>query len=373
MTIKWDPTIVGVISSKDLEQARANAREAQNTEVRGPKAPPPGPDSEHPSPPPTRGLPPPEKTSSGQNLWKNELERLKTALKRDPEAQGESIEAASRLALSYRTRRMKAARRDSNQLLGMILKMEGTHTDSVQSLQDILLAESELNELSPDNTWNAARLLMSHIHSEDPHHALAQATLARTFTQLALHFPAELDQEELPIHHVLEQAFYLAESAATEAPGLADATTALGRLVLVHPEEEACSDSEELFRLALSQDPEFDPARLGLAAALSLQNRGDEALHELGLLAQRGNTFPGRLVLRAQLRAKRGDLRLALEDINRATRLAPRAGLFRVDAAQISHQAGQHERAERFMAEAHDLLGPYASQALSATSDSPRG
>ena len=372
MTIKWDPTIVGVISSKDLEQARANAQEAQNTELRGPQAPPPSPNSEAPSPPTTKGLNAPDQNSSPQTLWKNEVERLKSSLSHGPETQEETIEAASRLALSYRTRRLKAARRDCNQLLGIILKTEGTHTNSVQSLQDILLAESELSELSPDNTWNAARLLLSHIHSEDPHSALAQATLARTFTQLALHFPAELDQEELPIHHVLEQAFYLAESAATEAPALADATTALGRLVLVHPEEEACSDSEELFRLALSQDPEFDPARLGLAATLALQERGDEALHELGLLAQRGNTFPGRLVLRAQLRAQRGELRLALEDIDRATRLAPRAGLFRVDAAQIAHQAGQHERADRFMDQAQDLLGPYASLALSASSTSPQ-
>jgi len=256
-------------------------------------------------------------------------------------------------------RRSKAERKEALALLEEIIELGGPETAQIAILRDIILAEGELGEIRRDSSWNAAALLIQHVDSESPHQALAQTTLARTLTQLALHFPNDLEEHEISIESALEQAFYLAEAASLSESQPADSHAALGQLVLIHGSDEAYEDAEILFRVALDQDPDLEPAQLGLALCLSLQNRADEALVEIESLLKKGGRFPGLWALRAKLKADAGDYQSALRDIKRAINLAPEAGLYFLDAARIAELAGQSQQAESYRDKGNELLGKF--------------
>ena len=71
---------------------------------------------------------------------------------------------------------------------------------------------------------------------------LARATLSNALTQLAIHFPDDLEPLGLTVPQALEHALQLAEEAIGLAPSLPDGHTALGRLLLCHDDAEAVAD-----------------------------------------------------------------------------------------------------------------------------------
>ena len=367
MGIKWNPKISQFLSKNDLHEARTQARESQkhpNSSMEAPSGAPKAPDSaDLRSPSLQEGLPPPSHLGHLPELAEKELARLKSALS-SSKNQAATLRQTREWVLSYTNRRSRAGRRTNSDLLNLALESASSDEYHLEVLRDVLLAESELNELTIPNTWNSALLLLPYVTVEGPWQARAQALLARTFTQLALHFPNELSEDELSIPNALEQAFYLAEAAANSEPDLPDGHAALARLLLIQTGSEALEDAISLFELALSIDPDFDPARLGLAAALFAQEDLPGALDHIETLSNQGSPYPGLFSLRAQLKARTGDFAIALRDAERATQLAPEAGLFWLDAAQVAQLSGKPEAAQRYSDKAAQLLGEYYQLAL---------
>ena len=187
--------------------------------------------------------------------------------------------------------------------------------------------------------------------------ALARATLAHGFIQLAAHFPHELEALGLEPGEALRQAIRLAEEAIALAPDLPDGHAALGRVILCHDDATAVHDALEVLRHAIALDAEHDPAHLGIATGLWTLGDRDGALAAVDRILKRGNALPQPLILRALLYLESGRIDEARRDIERAVVLAPGAGLFRLDAAAISEAAGDPEAARAHRERARELLG----------------
>ena len=366
MVIKWDPKISQVIQSKDLDAARHKSTKPPgkglsdiDTSKNSTRPPHSNENNQHS---PQGGLKSPTKSiTQPVSLQEKELAKLQATLRSQAQVGSTTLSEIMHLAAAYKMRRSKKTRKQVLGLLDEIIELPENDRPEVPILRDILLAEAHLHEFRELQSWNAAALLLAHVDTPGPHQALAQATLARALTQLAIHFPKSLNQHKTPIESCLEQAFYLAEAAALTNHELADSHAALGRLLLIHGTTEAYKDAEVLFQLALKHDPEFDPARLGLANCFYLQGKEAQSLTEVELLLRKGATFPGLWVLRSQLKADAGDLKTALRDIERATQLAPEAGLYHLDAAKIATASGQLRQAESHRQKAQQLLGKYST------------
>ena len=187
--------------------------------------------------------------------------------------------------------------------------------------------------------------------------ALAKATLAHGFIQLAVHFPDELLPMGLTIPEALERALALAEAAIAAAPELPDGYVALGRLLLCHDDDEALTDAIDVLTHALALDPEHDGAEVALATAL--RERGDKAraLEHVEHAIKRGCGQAQAMVLRALLHLDLGQVDEARRDMERAIRLAPQAGLIQLDAARVQAAAGDEAGAAALEERSRVLLG----------------
>jgi tetratricopeptide (TPR) repeat protein len=187
--------------------------------------------------------------------------------------------------------------------------------------------------------------------------ALARATMAHALTQLAIHFPHELDGLGMTVPEALERALGLAEEAIAGAPEMPDGHTALGRLLLCHDGPDAVDDALDVLRHAEDLDPEHDPAVASIAVALREKGETAAALRHVEQVIRRGSGQAQPIALRALLHLDAGDIELARRDLERAVRIAPNAGILRLDAARVAEMSGDAEGAATHRERARQLLG----------------
>ena len=191
---------------------------------------------------------------------------------------------------------------------------------------------------------------------------LARALLAQGLVQLSIHFPIALEKLGMNPGNALEHALLLSEESIAQAPNLADGHSALARTLLCHHDERALQDAEEIFHHALSINPEHDPAEIGLATIALERNGADEALMRVNKVLKRGNGQAQPLVLRALIYMELKEWELAHKDMERAVKLAPENGLFRLDALKAATKYGQSSKEEEHRQAAKQVLGEHQSK-----------
>lgn len=201
---------------------------------------------------------------------------------------------------------------------------------------------------------------------------LVRATLAHALTQLAVHFPAEVEELGLTVPEALEHALNLAEEAISLAPDLPDGHTALGRLLLCHDHPEAFDDAIEVLDHALQLNPEHDPAEIASAVALRARGERNEAMARVERVIRRGNGLAQPLAMRALLLMDSGRFGEARRDLERAVRIAPASGMLRLDLARAAAAEGDAEEALAQRQRGRELLGS-AFDAASGALDSIDG
>ncbi len=189
--------------------------------------------------------------------------------------------------------------------------------------------------------------------------SLARALLAQGLVQLSIHFPNALEQLGMNPGNALEHALCLSEEAIAQAPDLTDGHSALARTLLCHHDERALMDAEEIFQHALTLNPEHDPAEIGLATIALERNAHEEALERVNKVLKRGNGQAQPLVLRALIHMAKEEWDKAHKDMERAVKLAPENGLFRLDAVKAAAQHGKKTQEEEHRRAAQEALGEH--------------
>ena len=192
--------------------------------------------------------------------------------------------------------------------------------------------------------------------------SLARALLSQGLVQLSVHFPGALDKLGMNPGNALEHALLLSEESIAQKPELPDGHSALARTLLCHHDERALADAKEIFEHALTLNPDHDPAEIGLATIALENNATDEALARVNKVIKRGNSQPQPLVLRALIYMAREEWEKAHKDMERAVKIAPKNGLFRLDAAKAAKKSGNKAQEEQHRAAAKDVLGDAEEQ-----------
>jgi len=371
MTVILDPKKAGAITRPEptpeaatvKRPRRAAAELASMEKPAGLAAPKPA--ATHPQVQPHSGHPAPTLNAK--------LAAVRAALAGGEPARRAAATQSLHLAASYVMRRSGSLRRRAASLCDEVSEYAPELGELAVRLRSVLTAEGALHELDPDSSAAACAELAVAVDDqsgsgEEPHRAvaaLAHATLAHGLVQLVVHFPAQLAEAQVPKASALEHALVLAEQAIALAPTLADGHAALGRVLLCSDDAEALGDSEALFTHALTLDAEHDPALAGLAAAQTSRGEPEQALATAERLLARGNTVPHAYLLRAVAEGELGRFDAAMRDLERAMRLAPRAGLLHLEAARVARRAHDEAAAQAFAARANELLGSdYAAQVL---------
>lgn len=188
---------------------------------------------------------------------------------------------------------------------------------------------------------------------------LARALLAQGLVQLSIHFPAALEQLGMNPGNALEHALCLSEESIAQAPNLPDGHSALARTLLCHHDDRALEDAAEIFKHALALNPKHDPAEIGLATIALERNAYDEALERVNKVLKRGNGQAQPLVLRALIYMAQEQWDKAHKDMERAVKLAPDNGLFRLDAVKAAAKHGQKNKEEEHRRAAQEALGEH--------------
>jgi tetratricopeptide (TPR) repeat protein len=257
-----------------------------------------------------------------------------------------------RACMSFAFRRSRGARKVALDLCDECSAAPDNDLPHYANLKGILQAESLLHQLSSEGTLKALAKLIAVLERRDPEQnvatnpdieAVARSILAHGFIQLAVHFPDGAKNIQLSADELLSEALQLSEEAIALAPHLPDGHTSLGRVMLCQDDDVADMDARERFEVALALDPDFDPARIGLANVLRHQKKPDEALVLVNQVIKAGNGLPQPLVLRALIQKDLGELKAAYSDIERALALAPDAALVKLDAALICQAIGKND------------------------------
>ncbi len=346
MTIVWDPKTRPTV----LQQRGIAAREAFSDPARNLTVP----DAPHSKPArrTTEMHPAYQQATSTKTLVSNALAKLRADL-RDRLAKREAAaKQILSMCVAYPFRRSRGARKQALEAIDDVIAQYPDATELAEILLALLEAEHVIHLMEGESTLEGIANLTSLLASErlvDTQLAgFAKGLLAGGLVQLALHFPIDAQDLELPPEEILAQAFSLAEEAIANAPELPDGYVVLGRLLLI---QEEVDEAETLFELALSYDPEHDAAQTGLATAAWARGELEEARELVEPVLMRGSGHAGPWWLSTLIAEQQEEDARAVRDLVWALKLAPECGLLRIDAARVdtANAEKHHEIAKQIL------------------------